>query len=100
MTGSEGEAVRAVWKFHLEVTDTQAIKMPIGAIPLHAGINRNRLWLWALVDIDAEDTRRVFKTFRTGQNINQGGLSYVSTYQSLDDTVFHLFDAGCPGNLP
>ena len=96
MTESDGEAVKAVWKFHLEVTEWQHIKMPEGAEPLSVQIIDNRLWLWAMVDVDATETRRLFRTLETGQRISTyeaRGLAHVATYQSLaGGFIYHLFD--------
>lgn len=74
--------------------DRQKIKMPVGAKILHAGMQGNGMFIWAMVDdTQPEETRR-FITLPTGMAIADdllGDLVHISTVQA-PPYVWHVFE--------
>lgn len=60
----------AVWKFPLAfpTLTIEGVTMPAGAKVLHVGMQDRVITLWALVDPDAEPTRRLIATVGTGHS--------------------------------
>lgn len=87
---------KTIWKFELETTDNQEIKMPVGAEILTVQVQGETLCLWALVDPSAEKETRHFEMIGTGHPINYNtGVSrvYIGSYQLLGgELVFHVFE--------
>ena len=91
----------AVWKYPLNITDTQEVWMPPGAKALTVQVQQGVPCLWALVDDVArhEDfvPRRVH-VHGTGHLVEDGfGLDYISSFQTqilgAGVLVFHVFIA-------
>ena len=57
---------RRIWKYPLEITDTQNLMMPEGAEILAAQMQGDTLCLWALVNPDAPKQRREIEVLGTG----------------------------------
>lgn len=81
---------RQVWKFEVE-RDT---RMPIGAEILCVAEQGDRLYLWALVDPDAETEARAFVAYGTGHHIsNPERLRFVGTaLLCAGNLVLHVFE--------
>jgi hypothetical protein len=83
---------KAVWKFELPsvITDVQ---MPIGAEILDVQVRHGVVCLWALVDINAPRTTRVFQYYGTGHTLEPNPGRYIGTVQMSDGyLVFHIFE--------
>lgn len=86
-----------IWKYDLEVTDTQVLRLPRGAefltVQYQFQGSRGCPRLWALVDPEQPPEKYTIYTFGTGHTIaNAEGLSYIGTYQLMDgELVFHVF---------
>ena len=84
---------KQIWKYQLQTTDSQEVKMPEGAKILCLQMQNSNPCIWALVDASAKIERRVFQTFGTGENISKlSELKYVDTYQLLNGLVLHVFE--------
>lgn len=83
-----------VYKYELEVTAEQTIKLPFNAAILTVQMQGARCCLWALVDPRNELTERSICIFGTGNPIpDKIRLKYINTFQipSLG-LVFHAFE--------
>lgn len=69
---------RAVWKYRLERTDENIIKMPRGAIPRRAIARDGELWLWVEVDTTLIQIPHLIQIVGTGHETIRGG-TYVDT---------------------
>jgi hypothetical protein len=90
--------MRSVWKFPIPLEDHPTIPMPVGAVPLHVGVQRGEPFLWALVDPQERARRHYqFRLAGTGHGIEDHHFSYdhlthVGTFQMEGGAlVFHLF---------
>lgn len=86
-----------IWKFPLEVTDSQSVKMPKASRILSVQTQGGQPCLWAWVDSEAPLETRTFHTFGTGHPMRKDArqiLEHVGTYQLNDGAlVFHVFEA-------
>jgi len=83
-----------IFKYPIEVTDEQTIKMPEDAQILTVQTQRGAPCIWAKVDESKKMTDCRIRTFGTGHNIPEGFYGkYIGTYQLKDgNLVFHVFD--------
>lgn len=63
---------RTIWKFEVPVTDHPQVEMPVGAkvLDVQASPKRDLLWLWALVEPEAEKTTKEFLLYGTGHPVD------------------------------
>jgi hypothetical protein len=85
-----------IWKFVLEMQDSQRIEMPEGAQVLTVQTQGQRPCLWAVVDIfDGSLTEmRTFEIHGTGNLIENGSIinqRYIATFQQ-PPFVWHVFE--------
>lgn len=87
--------MKAVYQYPLlPQNDPQEVKMPVGAVPLHAGWQGHVLTVWALVDTDAEQRSFVFAIVGTGSQAPPDG-HYLGTV--FDESfVWHVFWTEAP----
>jgi hypothetical protein len=89
--------MRTIWKYPLEVTDEQKIRIPSSAILLSAQAQKSRPCLWALVDPTEPETDYIIATVKmhgTGQPVPNDVLQnqFLGTIQLWKgDLVFHVF---------
>lgn len=83
-----------IWKYTLDVLDTQEIRMPRGARLLCVQAQGDRAQLWAVVDPEAPEETRTFRTIETGHPFEDPGtLLYFDTYQLHGGRlVYHVFE--------
>lgn len=82
----------AIWKYELETTDHQTLKMPAGAQILTIQTQRGNPCLWAVVTVENEIVDRKITIRGTGHIMAMEG-DYLGTYQSYGgDLVFHVFE--------
>lgn len=88
---------KLIYKFELETTDNQTIKMPIGAEILTVQTQNEVPYLWALVDPTESGEKRYIEVFGTGHEVHYDiGISrkYIGTYQLHGGSlVFHVFES-------
>ena len=83
--------MKTIFKYQLEIKDTQVIKIPKGADPFTAQFQGEQLCVWAAVETDAELEDREFRIFGTGQPLDLSGVfRYLSTVQQ-GSLVWHIF---------
>jgi hypothetical protein len=88
-------ASETIWKFPLEVTESQLVRLPVGAKVLSVQTQLESPCLWALVNPEVEKESRIFYTFGTGHEVRilGGRLEFVDTYQLAEGAlVFHVFE--------
>lgn len=83
-----------VYKYELEITDEQIIRLPFAAEILTVQMQRDKCCLWALVDPRHEFEERTICIHGTGHHIQDGiRLKYISTFQIPNlGLVFHAFE--------
>jgi hypothetical protein len=82
-----------IWKFDLETTDVQTVKMPRGAEIIAVQTQRDTPRLWAVVDPKMPLVSRTFYVVGTGHEFTTGNKRYIGTYQLMDGSlVFHVFE--------
>lgn len=85
-----------IWKFPLEIIDSQEIEVP----PLHrclsVQIQQGTPCLWALVDdADKQRVQARIRVFGTGHPIDASitNLVFIDTFQVMQGSlVFHIFE--------
>lgn len=84
-----------IWKFPLEITDEQTVKMPEHAIILSAQLQGGYgICLWAMVNPEAAKIERTFLVYGTGNPIEEDKLQqYIGTVQTAAGSlVWHIFE--------
>lgn len=83
-----------VYKYELEITDEQIIRLPFAAEILTIQMQGDKCCLWALVDPRNEFDERTICIYGTGYPIpNEIRLKYISTFQIPHlGFVFHSFE--------
>lgn len=82
-----------IFKYPLEVTDTQFIEVPKGAAILTVQAQKDIPCIWAQVDPDMPLIKRRILTYGTGHPIDPTEAKhYIGTYQiNGGHLVFHVF---------
>lgn len=85
--------MKKVFKYLLQVADEQTVMLPNNAIILTASVQKDLIYLYALVDESQESSPLTIQMSSTGQEIkNPEELTYISTVQFvIGALVFHLF---------
>jgi len=85
---------KTIWKFLLEVKDTQIIEMPKKAELLTVQMQNGIACLWAMVDPNEETERRLIEIIGTGNPVEMGiERKYIATFQLHEgQLVFHVFE--------
>lgn len=83
-----------IWKFELEVEDTQWIELPRGAKVLSVGVQNGTPCLWAQVETDEPKDSVLIITHGTGHPMKSANMKFLGTYQ-LNQGLFvgHVFMA-------
>jgi hypothetical protein len=85
-----------VYKYTLDITGKQVVKMPPGALllsvqPSDPEREKNQLWVWALVDPDLSPASREFLIVGTGHPCNANFYAYLGTCMMPNGLVWHVF---------
>lgn len=85
---------QAIWKFPLNVgPGWTRVEIPAGATILSCQGQESVPVIWAVVDVDAPKTHRMFVAYPTGYEMDKISGSYIGTYQLAGGAlVFHLFE--------
>lgn len=84
-----------IWKFPLDVTDTQEIDMPSGVSILTVMVQGGVPCLWALVDPDKPTMPRTIAIYGTGHEVTADltVAKYVGSFMLVGgDFVGHVYD--------
>ena len=87
--------MKKIYKYPLEITDTQFVELPLGAKILTAQMQGNQLCLWAIVNTlpGAVKKNRRIEIIGTGNPMPTGELEYISTFQVYGGgLIFHVFE--------
>lgn len=92
--------VLKIYKYQLEITDRQTLKLPFGAKILSVetqtsgGITDTRIVLYALVDPDAIVEERIFIIHGTGHPMEPQEINYpfIGTVSVGGVLMFHVFE--------
>ena len=84
--------MKVIWKYPLQITDEQIIKVPEGAVALTVQKQNKIPCLWMLVDPTTPRVPRKIITCGTGNPISEALGEYLGTYKMAGgDLVFHVF---------
>lgn len=91
---------KKIYKYKLEITPKQEVLLPKDAKILSIQVINNELFIYCVVNPDAEKELRVFKIVNTGGDIYfDMGIEYnfIGTFRLDDDTplgyfIGHLFE--------
>jgi len=83
-----------IWKYGLEITDAQSVRMPFGAVVLGVGAQGDALVMWARHDADEKRREhRAFLVLGTGNGFPVEVLGcHVGSVQ-MGPFVWHVFEA-------
>jgi len=87
--------MKRIYKYPLELTDTQFVELPLGAEILTVQMQGDRLCLWAMVNTlpEAIKKNRRIEIIGTGNPVPTGVLKYISTFQMMGGgLIFHAFE--------
>lgn len=89
--------MKRIYKYPLDVTDIQDVRMPMGAVVLSVAVQRNVICVWAEVDEESasEAIFRRFRIYATGVTMDDHDKypHFLGTVQLLNgDFVFHVFN--------
>ena len=92
--------MKTIWKYRLELTDTQTIEVPEGFQFLTVQVQGGETCLWALVNPDQPKQKINVSIYGTGNPIEStGGEEYIGTYQHIGGAfVIHVFIQRYPVN--
>ena len=81
-----------IWKYPLDVACSQVLVMPTDATILCVQTQRQRIYLWALVDPARKGfDRRHFSVYGTGHDLPRHPGTYLGTVQ-IEPFVWHVFE--------
>ena len=81
-----------IWKYVLELTDTQTVEMPDGAEILSVANQGDSACIWAIVDPEQEKRTRTIEIFGTGHPVPSASRRFIGT-ALFGPLVFHFFEA-------
>ena len=83
-----------IYKYPIEIADSQIVSMPRGAKILTVQVQREQAYLWAMVDLGEHVVNRTILIYGTGHAIHiTEYLAYVGTIQMAGgNLVWHVFD--------
>lgn len=81
----------SIWKFQLDIRDSQNIEVPVGCFrPLSVQFQGCSLCLWAVVTPSESKTFKTIRIFGTGHPMEDSSLQFVDTVQD-GSLVWHVF---------
>lgn len=84
-------AEKRIFKYPLEITDTQEISMPAGAKILSVANQRGMLCLWALCDPKAKRDSRTIEIVGTGNPWDDRDSVFIGSVV-IEPFVWHVFE--------
>ena len=84
---------KTIYKYPLQIIDEQWVNIPKGAEILTVQIQNGIPCLWAKVDAQEDNERRLIEIIGTGNPISNSDRKYISTIQlEKGKLVFHVFE--------
>jgi hypothetical protein len=90
--------MKSIWKFRVPIEEADGILFFERSMPLEAKIitfqmQREKAYIWAVVDTKPNDIIRRFAIIGTGQEIPDISANYIGTIQEdKGSPVWHLFE--------
>jgi len=85
--------MKTVWKFPLQPTGVQRIRMPRDSTILTIQVQGRFVRLWALIETDKEPVDRFFIITMTGKPLPDEIERYIGTFQIPEQNfVGHVFE--------
>jgi len=85
--------MKSIWKFEIPVEGEFDVMMPEGAEILSFCTQKNKLYIWAIIELGTKFAARRFRLVGTGFKFSERPGRYVGTAQIFDgDLVWHLFE--------
>ena len=85
--------MKVVFKYELEILNTQRIPMPKGAQILSFQFKGRHLVIWALVDTALPREGRTFRLVSTGEAVIETNVTFIGTAVDPDIKLsYHLFE--------
>lgn len=82
-----------IWKFQLQMNQTQVIHMPYAAKILCVQLQNGVPCIWAMCKMDDGKSDRIIDIFGTGQPITDlFTRTYIGTFQMGGAFVWHVFE--------
>lgn len=85
-----------IYKYPLNIQDTQIVQMPAGKIILDVAFQDMKLMLWALVKPENETEDVHIRIIGTGQELQTNyGMFHIKTIEdNINGFVWHVFEEG------
>jgi len=82
-----------IWKYLIPGSSNE-LDIPKNSRLLSVGLKDKEIYLWALVDPEAEQESKIVHVFATGEGItyNTGALKFIGTVIDEDGLVWHVFE--------
>jgi len=93
----------SIWKYELDVRDSQTLLLPLDAEILSVGLQRGVICLWAKVDTEVEGREiHEFRIVGTGHPVPRSEESKFLGTVIMDNVglVFHVFEDSITQNTP
>lgn len=87
--------MKTIFKYPIEITDIQTVKLPKGAVIRNAHMQNGSLYLWVEVDPHAPKEDRRIEVFGTGHHLHEDmGISreYIGTVHD-SPFVWHVYES-------
>lgn len=83
-----------IYKYELQITDTQTISMPSQMKIIKAAEQSGKLWIWALGESEGSIENRRIRIVGTGNPTNVSTLfaSFIDTVLMANGLVWHVFE--------
>lgn len=83
-----------IWKFQFDIGDQFTLWIPIRAKIIHVGMQGLYPYIWAIVNPEAQNTKRIFRVYGTGEPIiDIEDWKHVGTFSMHDGAyIWHLFE--------
>ena len=82
---------QTIYKYPLDIVDSQTIKMPANAVPLHVAEQSETLTMWAQVNTANEVIDYDIQIFGTGHHLPSEGLGARVGTVLMGDFVWHVY---------
>ena len=83
----------AIWKYKLNTTHSPVVKMKTGARPFHVAMQNETLYVWAVVNVLAEEQSFEFQIRGTGHLMTGSEGVYIGTVHDPIGFVWHVFSS-------
>ena len=87
-----------IYKYKLEITDSQVIQIPDGGVILSVADQDGALCLWAAVNPERPVVNRMIEVIGTGNPITSGRKRYIGTVV-MTPFVWHVLESCSPENM-